>query len=387
MRKVVVVGAGLAGLRAAQRLREAGFDGELTLVGDEERRPYTRPPLSKELLAGAMAPEDCAFDCDGLDVSWQLGQAASGLDARRRVVSLADGASLDYDGLVIATGRRAREWPDLPELDGMFTLRSLDDALALCDAVKAGPRVAIVGAGFIGCEVAATLRQQGVDVTLLELGKRPMPALGPIAGERAARLHREHGVTLRLEAVVEGFEGRRAVEAIRLADGERVQTDLVLLALGSVPNTEWLRGSGLRLHRGAVLCDANCAALGADGVVAAGDVAAWPHPHAPGPIWVEHWTHAGAMASHAAANLLAQPEQRTAFAPVPSFWSDQYDVNIKSAGLLGQATSFEVVEAGEDSVLVVEGKRDDELMGAVTFNHNRALIGYRRRLMESLAGQ
>lgn len=382
-----MVGAGLAGLRSAERLRDAGFDGELTVVGDEEHRPYTRPPLSKLVLAGAMEPSECALKSPDLDVTWALGQSATALDTERRAVALAGNDELSYDGLVIATGRRARPWPgELPDLAGFFTLRTLDDAIALRDAVEAEPRVAIVGAGFVGCEVAATLRQRGLEVTLIEMGPLPMPALGPEAGAWAARLHEGHGVTLRLGASVEGFAGTDRVEAVCLHGGERVEAELVLLALGSLPNTEWLYDSGLELHMGSVLCDRYCVAAGGDAIVAVGDVAAWPHPHAPGPVSVEHWTNAGEMAEVAAANLLVPEGERTPFAPVPSFWSDQYGVKIKSAGLYGQATSAEVVEEdGERWRLVIEGRREGELMGALTFNKNKAFIDYRRRLAVALA--
>ena len=174
MRRVVIVGAGLAGHRAAEALRRSGFDGELWLVGDEEHQPYDRPPLSKQLLAGSVDSGDCLYDVAGLDIQWALGAAATGLDLQRRVVLLDGGEELPFDGLVIATGRRARDWPDLPDLTGFHTLRSVGDAHALREAVRPGGRVAIVGAGFIGCEVAATLRGLGVDeVTLIDVVSPP----------------------------------------------------------------------------------------------------------------------------------------------------------------------------------------------------------------------
>jgi NADPH-dependent 2,4-dienoyl-CoA reductase/sulfur reductase-like enzyme len=390
MRSIVVVGAGLAGHRAAQTLRRNGFDGELWIVGDERHRPYDRPPLSKQLLAGTFQESECFYPCHELDAHWALGTPASGLDTERRVVSLGDGEELPYEGLVIATGRRAREWPGLPELDGFFMLRSLDDARALSEAVGGwvGPvRVAIVGAGFIGCEVAATLRGLGVeDVTLIDVAPHPMPVLGPEIGARAAAIHERHGVRLRMGTSVAAFEGAGRVEAVRLVDGERVEADLVLLALGSVPNSEWLDGSGLTLLKGNVLCDRHCFAVGVDGVLAAGDVAAYPHPGTGEPIWIEHWSNARDMGMAAAANLLRESDDRETFAAVPTFWSDQYDVKIKSAGLLGAADSYTVVEDDpERPALVVEARRGGELVGAVVFNRNRTIIQYQRRLGEALA--
>ena len=389
MERIIVAGGGLAGLRAAESLREHGYAGELILISEESHRTYQRPPLSKGLLAGTIEPGDCMLRDSGAQIDWRLEQAAAGLDAATQTVTLADGTALPYDGLVIATGRRPRPWPGaLPPLEGFYALRTLDDALALRAALAARPKVAIVGAGFIGCEVAATLRGQDLDVTVLEMGALPLPALGPEIGRRAQQLHTDHGVDLRLGVTVEGFEGEDRVSGVRLAGGDVVAADLVLLALGSVPNTDWLDGSGIALHRGAVLVDAFCAVPGALAVVAAGDVAAWPHPHADGPVSVEHWTNAGEMAIVAAANLLRPVAERERFAPVPTFWSDQYDVKMKSAGLFGQADGQLVVEeeTGEPWRLVLEGHRGDQLVGAVTFNRNRSFIDYRRQIEHDLAG-
>ena len=386
MRRIVIVGAGLAGHRAAQSLRREGFDGELTIVGDEIHEPYDRPPLSKQLLAGTMERGECFYKSSELDVQWALGSAATALDTERRVVALAGGGELQYDGLVIATGRRAREWPDLPAMSGFHTLRSLDDTRALREAVKPGGRAAIVGAGFIGCEVAATLRGLGVEeVTLIDVAPHPMPVLGPEIGARATRLHESHGVRLRMSTSVAAFEGDDAVRAVRLQDGERIEAEFVLLALGSVPNSEWLASSGLTLLKGTVLCDEHCMAVGVDDVAAAGDIAAYPHPSADGPIWIEHWSNARDMGASAAANLLRSSDAREPFVAVPTFWSDQYDVKIKSAGLLSAADSFTVIEEDpERPSLVVEAHRGDELVGAVVFNRNRTIIGYQRQLAEAL---
>src|SRR5206468_6564762 len=237
-----------------------------------------------------------------------------GLDTTARVVRLEGGAELRYDGLVIATGRRARSWPNLPDLQGFHMVRTLEDAAELRRAVRTDSRVVIVGAGFIGCEVAATLRGLGVeDVTVIDVAPHPMPALGAEVGERAIRLHESHGVRFRLGTSVAMFEGDAHVEAVLLEDGERLPADLVLLALGSQPNSEWLDGSGLELVDGAVLCDEHCFAVGADDVVAVGDIAAYPYADACGPLSVEHWAIARDMAETAAANLPGEPEARRPF--------------------------------------------------------------------------
>jgi NADPH-dependent 2,4-dienoyl-CoA reductase/sulfur reductase-like enzyme len=389
MDRIVIVGGGLAGHRAAEALRRAGHAGELVLVGDETHRPYDRPPLSKQVLAGAMPAEGTRYAVsEDLDVSWSLGRAAVGLDLERQVVRVEGGDEVPYDGLIITTGRRARPWPGLPQAEGFHTLRSLDDAAAFGAAVTPSARVVIVGAGFIGCEVAATLHGLGVEhVSVVDVAPFPMPVLGTEVGARAIALHERHGVKLHLAAGVAGFavaDGR--VAAVELTSGERIDADVVLLALGSAPNTEWLEGSGLTLDKGAVLCDEHCIAVGTTNVAAAGDVAAWPHPQADGPVCIEHWAIARDMAATAAANLLAAPEDRTPFATVPTFWSDQYDVKMKSAGLLATADRFVVVdEDPEKPSLVVEARRGDELVGAIVFNRNKAIIGYQRTLAEKLA--
>ncbi len=245
----------------------------------------------------------------------------------------------------------------------------------------------IVGAGFIGCEVAATLRGLGVEhVTVIDMAPYPMPVTGPEVGERAIAVHERHGVQLRLSSGVEDFEGDGGrVTAVKLADGERLRADVVLLALGSEPNTEWLADSGLTLERGNVVCDEHCFALGAENVCVAGDMAAFPYPLADAPVCIEHWSNAREMGALAAANLLADAGERKPFLAVPTFWSDQYDVKIKSAGLLSAANRRVVVdEDGEQGTLLVEAYRDETLVGAIAFNRNRAIIEYQRQLAAQL---
>lgn len=253
VQQIVIVGASLAGLRAAETLRGEGFDGHLTLVGDEPHPPYNRPPLSKDLLTGADSPETCALRVTTeLDARWLLGREARRLDRARREVVLDDDERLRFDGLVVATGSRARPWPAGPVPPGVLTLRGLDDALALRAALAAGPRrVLVVGAGFIGSEVASSCAALGIPVTVVELDDAPLACLlGPQVGAFVADLHRAHAVDLRTGVTVRRFLGRRAVHAAELTDGTTVDVDVAVLALGVVPNAEWLAGSGLGVDRG-----------------------------------------------------------------------------------------------------------------------------------------
>jgi NADPH-dependent 2,4-dienoyl-CoA reductase/sulfur reductase-like enzyme len=384
MRRIVVVGASMAGLRAAQAARAAGFDGELVVVGDERHLPYTRPPLSKDLLAGRHTVDRCAFPCDALDAQWRLGVPATGLDRDRRRVILADGDTVPYDRLIVATGCRARPWPGVGgDLEGVHTLRTLNDALALRAALSRSPRVAIVGAGFIGCEVAATARARGLDVTLVDVAAYPMLPLGPELGARCADIHRAYGVDLRLRTGVGALLGRDRVEALELNDGSRVEADLVLVALGVRPNADWLAGTGLRLDPG-LACDGTLTALGDPDVLGAGDVASWPHPLADGDqVRVEHWTVAAEHGQLAGRNVLVDPHERAVHDAPPYFWSDQHDVKIQAIGFPTRATRLEVLECSPDGErLVAAGVRDDRLVGVVAFNASRRLGWYRRRLGE-----
>ncbi|MEU6179802.1 NAD(P)/FAD-dependent oxidoreductase [Streptomyces coeruleorubidus] len=340
MRRVVVVGASAAGLAAAETLRRAGYDGTLTLVGDEPHAPYDRPPLSKQILSGEWTtgrlPLRTRAVLDALGLDLRLGTAATGLDMTDRAVCLADGSRVPYDGLIVATGVRPRR---LPGDGGAHVLRTLDDALALRGRLKPGCRLVVVGAGFLGAEAAAVARRLGARVTLLEPAPVPLAhAVGTEVGRMLSQAHLDHGVELRTGVTVaEVTDG-----GVRLADGEPVEADEVLVAIGSLPNTEWLAGSGLRVGDG-VLCGEYCEA--APGVYAAGDVARWDNPLFGTSMRIEHRTNAAEQGMAAARNLLAASDARRPFAPVPYFWSDQYDMRVQAYGHL----------RGHDEVAVVEG--------------------------------
>ncbi len=345
--RIVVVGASLAGLQAAVTLRAEGFAGPLTIVGDEPHRPYDRPPLSKQVLTGEWGADRIALPAgsgDSLDAQWELGAGAEALDLAGRRVVLADGRALRFDGLVVATGAAPRPLPGVGVLEGVHTLRTIEDAVSVRAALEAGARrVVVVGAGFIGAEVAASCRQSGADVTLVEPLAQPLARVLPASvGAVLAEVHRGHGVDVRLGVGVETLEGRGHVTGVGLADGTSVPADLVVVGIGVVPCTRWLEHSGLTLDDG-VLCDGTT--LAAPGVVAAGDVARWPNPRYGEVMRVEHWEHAIDMGTHAARRLLAHlaGTPGEAFAPVPWFWSDQYDRKIQLAGRPRPTDQFEVV--------------------------------------------
>lgn len=339
MNRIVVVGASAAGLAAAETLRREGHTGPLTLVGDERLAPYDRPPLSKQLLSGEWQPERLdlrpAADLAALDLDLRLGMAATGLELTERTVHLADGSTVPYDGLIIATGVRPRRLPG----EGAHVLRSLDDALALRDRLGPGRRLVVVGAGFLGAEAAAVAWRLGAKVTVLEPAPVPLAhAVGTEVGQMLSQAHLDRGVELRCGVTVTEV----TEDGVLLADGELVEADEVLVAIGSLPNTEWLDGSGLTVGDG-VVCDEYCE-VGRD-VYAAGDVARWYNPLFGTSMRIEHRTNAAEQGMAAARNLLAAPEARKPFAPVPYFWSDQYDMKIQAYGFL----------RGHDEVAVVEG--------------------------------
>jgi len=393
MRSVAIVGVSLAGLRAAETLRRAGFDGRITAIGAEDRLPYDRPPLSKELLAGKWTEPDVELRKQGVDdlaLDWRLGRRAVALDLGARAVALDDGARVDFDGLVIATGSEPRRLPASafpngnPDLDGVFVLRTLDDAIGIRDRLDGRPRVVVIGAGFIGAEVAATCRGRGLDVTVLEALPQPMVrGLGPTIGGVCGDLHRDHGVDLRLGVAVEAIEGDGRVERVRLADGTTIPADLLVVGIGVVPATDWLAGSGLTIDNG-VVCDETCRA--APGVVVAGDVARWPNPLFDGELMrLEHWTNATEQGVFAAERLLAGDGggAPAPFAPVPFVWSDQYDVKIQSVGRFTAEDEVHVVHGSlEERRFVALFGRAGRLVGALGFSRPRNVMQYRRMISE-----
>ncbi|MFF3446463.1 NAD(P)/FAD-dependent oxidoreductase [Streptomyces sp. NPDC002667] len=396
--RVVVAGASMGGLRAAEQLRAAGWTGAVTVVGDEPHMPYNRPPLSKEVLAGKASFESLAFTpkAAAADVEWRLGTGVATARLDERVLELADGERLPYDGLVVATGMRPRRLRCRGPLVGRHTVRTLTDAQILRDAlIRPGARVVVVGAGFIGCEVAATAVGLGAaEVTVVD--PLPLPMAGPLGdllGRALLKRHEERGVRFALGAGVAGFEGGERVTGVVLGDGTVLAADVVVESVGSVANTEWLDGNGLDLSDG-VLTDGHLRVGGRPEVVAVGDIARFPNARYDGvPRRVEHWSIPTDTAKHAArilaAHLAGTEAELAPFAPLPTFWSDQHEFRLQSFGspLLGK-DDVRILEGDPDGDVVVGYHSGDLLVGVVALGGQSAAMRaarYRAQLLKQPA--
>jgi NADPH-dependent 2,4-dienoyl-CoA reductase/sulfur reductase-like enzyme len=406
LERVVIIGASLAGLRAAETLRQREFAGEVVVVGSEHHRPYDRPPLSKKLLSGEWEPDRIHLrqpdSFDELDVTWQLGTTATGLDLTRREVRATDDAgtkTLAFDGLIIATGASPKEIGDHAPHAHVHVLRSLDDALRVRAAISGGgKRVVVIGAGFIGLEVAATARQLDNEVIVLEGGPAPLiRGLGAEMGAAIGAMHTVKGIDLRCNVAVDGFtDDGVLIRAIDGASGtvpaqQVLLADVIVVGVGVTPSVGWLEGSGLELRDG-IVCDEFLRAVTPIDtravVFAAGDVARWTNPLLGHEMRVEHWTNAAEQGAHAASNMLAlaDGEPMAAYAPIPFFWSDQFEHRIQ---FLGHAMP-------DDEVRVVAGSVDEgkflalygsegRLHGALGVNAPRWVMPTRKLLMEKMS--
>ncbi|MFJ9565148.1 NAD(P)/FAD-dependent oxidoreductase [Streptomyces fuscichromogenes] len=361
--RVVVVGASLAGVRVVKALRRRGFDGELVLVGEEGELPYDRPPLSKGFLSsqGPVAVRQLEPESFYEGVEVRLGARASGLSLRERSVLLADGSRVRADHVVVTTGARARSLPGFADGDRVARLRTADDARRIRSALTEARHVLVLGAGFIGCEVAAAARRRGVDVTVVEPAPTPVQrGVGALVGGTIAALHRDRGVDLRLGVSVECGQEHSGGVIVSLTDGTLIETDFVVLGVGAAPNTEWLKESGLDVSNG-LLCDDRCRAVGGGGHVwAAGDVAAWPSGRTGERVRIEHWTNAVEQAGVLAVNLLDDGTEVT-HDPVPYVWSDQYEHKIQ---ILGRVS-------GDDDTTLLRGSLDERQFSLAYSRHGR----------------
>ena len=362
--EVLVVGASASGLATVETLRRKGYQGRITVLGDEPHAPYDRPPLSKQVLSGSWEPDRTQLRApdllDDLGVTFMLGESAVALDVGERTVRTESGRTLRADAVVIATGARPRTLPGQDGLSGVHALRTLDDSLGLRKELAPGVRLVVVGEGVLGAEIAATASALGADVTMTGPQAAPMAAqVGPLVADLLAQLHTGHGVRLRLGTGVVGFghdAGR--VTGVRVGTGETLPADLVVVAVGAIPSTGWLTGSGLRLDNG-VVCDSRCRA--ADGIYAAGDVARWHHDWLGSLVRLENRTNATEQAAAVAGAILGDDAPYT---PVPYFWSDQYDVKIQVHGFLPAGAEVDIVEGDvTDGRFVARYRADGEVTG------------------------
>ncbi|MEV0636035.1 FAD-dependent oxidoreductase [Streptomyces sp. NPDC050619] len=381
-RTVLLVGASVAGVRAARALRAQGHAGRIVLAGAEPHLPYDKPPLSKQFLAGDWDTERLLLlteqEARDLDIELRLGSRAVELDPTGHLVRFEDGAECGYDVCVVATGAAARPSPWQVD-SGLHLVRSLADADALRSDLARGGHVVVIGAGFIGAETASTARALGCEVTVVDPSLAPMErVLGAELGKLFVSLHERHGVRTRVGRAVRSVTGAAGSLAVTLDDGEILRACTVVVGIGAVPNDDWLAGSGLRLADG-VLCDEYGRAVGAEGVFAAGDVARWFHPGHQEHLRVEHWTNAVDQAA-TVAHTIVHPEEPRPYAPVEYVWSDQYDWKIQIVGRPATATQHTVIGMFDENARAVAlfGDEAGRLTAAVTVNWPRVLLECRR---------
>lgn len=382
---LVVVGASLAGIRAIEEAREQGYTGDIVLIGAEPHLPYDRPPLSKEFLAAGASADHLTTEDELLGrwgVDARLGIRAVGLDVTDRSV-IVEGGRVPYGRLIVATGATPRTLADLPPLDGVLTLRNLEDASELRERLGAGVRVVVIGAGFIGAETASSAKAGGADVTILEGAPVPLVrAVGDVVGLALSSMHERYGVRFESGVRIERILGDTHVTGVRLGSGEIVPADVVVVGVGAVPATDWLRGSGIELHPvdGGIVCDATLRTSVPD-VYAAGDLVHWPNALMDADMRLENWTNASDQGRHAARNALA-PDMAREYSTVPYFWSDWYGQRIQ---FVGSARADEVRFVAGDPLgesFVALYRSGSRLIGAATLNERRAIMKYRRMIAD-----
>lgn len=383
-----IVGASIGGVRTAQALRAAGYGGHIVLIGDDHNMPYDKPPLSKAFLSGKVSQSDiCLLDAETaetLDIELVLGNAATALDPARAVITLADRSTVDYDCLVLATGAQARPSP-WGSQDGVHVIRSLSDAMALRRDLEKGGHLAIIGAGFVGAETAATARAMGLDVTLIDPTLAPMSRiLGSDMGRRFTDLHVRNGVNTRFGVGVESVDGELGAFDIGLTDNSTIHATVVVVGIGATPNDGWLATSGLQIDNG-VVCDRYCSASGHDNIYAVGDVARFDNVRRKESTRLEHWTNAVEQATVVAHNIV-HPADRRQHAPLEYVWSDQYDWKIQIVGSAESRTQTLVEHpTNPNQFAIAYATEDSQLSGLVAVNWPKALITARKTLDKGIA--
>lgn len=392
IRTIAIVGGGLGALRTAEALRQFGWTEHICVISSEGTMPYTRPPLSKQFLEGTGEFSEVAFTPKESvsDVEWIVGDAAHRVDLAAREITTESGRRIRFDGLVAATGVSARRLPLPGPTEGRLSLRTVDDARHVLSAIREKKRLVVIGAGFIGCEIAATARKHGceVDVVAFDAVAMNIPLGGEVGSAIQAR-HETSGVRFHMGRTVHSIEGSERVSAVTLDDGTHLDADLVIEAIGSVPNVAWLEGNGLDLTNG-VLCDEELRMGDITAAVAVGDVARFPLPSSNGQaLRIEHWQMAGDTARHAARTLLrdlgALDEPGTPFDALASFWSDQGETSINSFGLIALADRTEVIEGSLEDDAAVAYYAGERVVGVVLLGMKRRLPFYRRWLLEQAA--
>lgn len=388
--KLVIVGSSLAGLRAAEGARAAGYDGKIVIVGEENAFPYDRPALSKQcLIDGEQIPSLREIaDVDSLNVEWVVGRAATGLDTANREVLIGED-KISYDSLVIATGAAPRSLPNMPAAEGIYTLRNDIDVASLRQGLLEGKKLTIIGAGIIGAEIATAARKLDCEVTIVEATDYPLErALGRHMGLELSKLHDQNDTDLRCGVTMQNIEvaGGRIV-AVELNDGSKIETDMLLISIGVVPNTAWLQGSGIEMARdGSILCDEYLRTT-VEGIFAAGDVITWPNGQTGLTGRLETWTSANEQGAVAGGNAVLTADEAQPYLTVPYFWSDWYGRRIQFVGVATEEPPVVVHgELGSEKYIALF-KKDDQLVGALAINEPAKIMKERRRIRKGTSWQ
>lgn len=376
MKRIVVVGGSVAGVHAAESLREIGFEGEVVLASAEHSLPYDRPPLSKDVLLGKQKAHEILLRpqsfYEELTIDLRLGNAAEKLDTAGKVLRFADGSEISYDGLVVATGSAARKPAQSGDAPPVHLIRRVEDAVALAAELRPGRRLAVLGGGFLALEIASAAVQQGVEVSLIARNASPLARLlGHEVGQWYVKLHERHGAKVYCDSHVASYDKTLDGVDITLDNGTTISADIVAAGIGAEPAVGWLEDSTLELNDG-VVCSASLYTTAPD-VVAAGDIARWHNPIFGEDMRIEHWSNAADQGRHAAKTLLGDDKP---FLSVPYFWTDQYDTKLRFIGRASGLTDVRV-EHMTDSELVVTMGRKGVLIGAVCVGAPRLLAQYK----------